>query len=167
LEKRETKENNMYLIVRNEQQFKSLRREKESVPMWLEKPKASSVPIKRDQPHEQKSERIEGTKRAAHVSEKEADHFSGGFTALGLYTCVCVCVCVYARAPVNSTAKSLEFHFCLPAGEHYRSFCRRCEGFLDRRCSLRISSTPRPQTIFRESKEAVSLIGWKGSSVDI
>jgi len=68
-------------------------------------------------------------KGGARIGERSGPFFGRIYRSRIVYMCLCVCVCVYARAPVNSTAKSLEFHFCLPAGEHYRSFCRRCEGF--------------------------------------
>lgn len=62
------------------------------------KPKVSSVPVKRDQPHEQESIGKNWRDEKGGTGERSgANHFSGGFTALGLYIYVFVYMCARVR----------------------------------------------------------------------
>lgn len=107
---------------------------------WPENPK-TFVPIKRDQPHERerdeqksvgKTERMKRVRRT-YGRKKWRGPFFGRIYRCPMYVYVC---------PWIRTAKSPEFHFCPPAEEHYRSFCRRCEGFWFRTSAARLEFLP-------------------------
>lgn len=147
-----------------EQLFKSLRGERQGNGRKNQKSRLSL--IKRDQPHEQGVDRgrTEETKRMAHVPEKEggANHFSGGFTALGLYMCVCVC----ARAREFEQLNHRNFISVRRLGNITVRSVVVARDF-GSSAALRISSIPRPQTTLRNLREAASLIGREESSIDI
>lgn len=107
---------------------------------WPENPKTSPVPIKRDQPRERDEQKSVGKDRrdekgAARTYERKKwrGPFFGRIYRYPMYVYVC---------PWIRTAKSPEFHFCPPAEEHYRSFCRRCEGFWFRTSAARSEFLP-------------------------